>query len=109
MVSFITRRTGGDANGKQYRNGNRPDRRALDWRSITDLDGHRLGREIRAAGRTSSSWSVKFERPSSVLTGLAMSRTYRVLVADNHAVVRRGIRALLECQRDVEVCGEVSS
>src|ERR1700730_10235923 len=57
----------------------------------------------------SSSWLVKLERPSSVLTGMASSRAYRVLVADNHVVVRRGLRALLESQRDVEVCGEVSN
>ena len=36
-----------------------------------------------------------------------MSRTYRVLVADDHVIVRHGLRALLESQRGVEVCGEV--
>jgi hypothetical protein len=42
----------GDANGKQHRNGNRPNRGVPDWRSIKDLDGHRLDREIREAGWT---------------------------------------------------------
>ena len=31
---------------------------------------------------------------------------YRVLVADDHAIVRRGVRVLLELQPDVQVCGE---
>jgi DNA-binding NarL/FixJ family response regulator len=31
---------------------------------------------------------------------------YRVLVADDHAIVRRGVRVLLESQPDVQVCGE---
>ncbi len=33
----------------------------------------------------------------------------RVLIADDHALVRRGLRALLESQPDWEVCGEASS
>jgi DNA-binding NarL/FixJ family response regulator len=36
------------------------------------------------------------------------SKTYRVLLADDHPVVRRGLRALLEAQPDIEVCGEAS-
>lgn len=42
----------GDGNGKQHRNGNRPDRGWLGWRSIKDLDRPRLDREIRQAGWT---------------------------------------------------------
>ncbi len=34
---------------------------------------------------------------------------YRVLVADDHEVVRSGIRALLESQRGIEVCGEAAN
>ena len=30
----------------------------------------------------------------------------RILVADDHEVIRRGIRALLASERDCEVCGE---
>ena len=33
----------------------------------------------------------------------------RILVADDHAVVRRGVRALLEGQMDRQVCGEAST
>ena len=32
----------------------------------------------------------------------------RILLADDHEVVRRGLRALLEGQEDVKVCGEAS-
>jgi DNA-binding NarL/FixJ family response regulator len=40
---------------------------------------------------------------------MVMSRTYRVLVADDHVIVRRGLRVLLESQHGIEVCGEVSN
>jgi DNA-binding NarL/FixJ family response regulator len=33
----------------------------------------------------------------------------RILLADDHAVVRRGLRALLETRRDFEVCAEASN
>jgi DNA-binding NarL/FixJ family response regulator len=33
---------------------------------------------------------------------------YRVIVVDDHPVVRRGLRAILETQRDIEVYGEAS-
>lgn len=35
--------------------------------------------------------------------------TLRILVVDDHAVVRRGVRSLLESQQGWEVCGEASS
>jgi len=38
-----------------------------------------------------------------------VSRSYRVLVVDDHSVVRRGIRSLLESQPGVEVCGEAAT
>jgi len=38
-----------------------------------------------------------------------MSGTYRVLVADDHVIVRRGLRVLIESQHGIEVCGEVSN
>ncbi|MGB8543683.1 MAG: response regulator transcription factor [Candidatus Acidiferrales bacterium] len=38
-----------------------------------------------------------------------ISRAYRVLVVDDHSVVRRGIRSLLESQPGVEVCGEAAT
>jgi DNA-binding NarL/FixJ family response regulator len=34
---------------------------------------------------------------------------YRIVVADDHAVVRRGLRALLETQPGIEVCSEAST
>ena len=33
----------------------------------------------------------------------------RILLADDHAVVRRGLRALLEARLDFEVCAEASN
>jgi DNA-binding NarL/FixJ family response regulator len=37
------------------------------------------------------------------------SARYRILVADDHAVVRGGLRVLLKSQHWIEVCGEVSN
>lgn len=37
------------------------------------------------------------------------ARPYRILVADDHGVVRRGVRALLESQPGLEVCCEAST
>jgi DNA-binding NarL/FixJ family response regulator len=37
------------------------------------------------------------------------AKIYRVLVADDHAVVRRGVRLLLESQPGVQVCGEAGT
>src|SRR6202451_2410811 len=39
----------------------------------------------------------------------ASSKPYRILVADDHAVVRRGVRALLENRGAFEVCCEAST
>ena len=39
----------------------------------------------------------------------ALQIMVRVLVADDHAVVRRGLRALLEARRGFEVCAEASN
>ena len=36
-------------------------------------------------------------------------KSYRVLVADDHPVVRHGVRVLLESQPGVQVCGEAST
>lgn len=38
-----------------------------------------------------------------------LDRTYRILVVDDHPVVRRGLRTLLESQPGIEVCSEASS
>ena len=34
---------------------------------------------------------------------------YRLLIADDHAVVRRGLRSLLDCQPGLEVCAEAAT
>src|ERR1700677_812272 len=38
----------------------------------------------------------------------AAPRTYKILVAHDHSIVRRGIRSLLESQPDLEVCAEAA-
>ncbi|HEV3482659.1 MAG TPA: response regulator transcription factor [Candidatus Acidoferrales bacterium] len=40
---------------------------------------------------------------------MTTKETYRVLIADDHAIVRRGLRALLASQPGIEVCSEASS
>jgi DNA-binding NarL/FixJ family response regulator len=42
------------------------------------------------------------------MTKTLSDETYRVLLADDHAVVRHGLRALLESQTGVVVCAEAS-
>ncbi len=42
--------------------------------------------------------------PASV--GRRLSRTVRVLLVDDHAMVRQGLRSILDCYQDVEVTGE---
>ena len=37
-----------------------------------------------------------------------MTKTIRVLIADDHAIVRKGIRALLATETDIEVVGEAA-
>ena len=37
---------------------------------------------------------------------MVVSRTYRILIADDHPVVRHGARILLESQPGIQVCGE---
>src|SRR5215218_9715329 len=38
-----------------------------------------------------------------------LSKKVRILLADDHAVVRRGFRMILDAQADLEVVGEVSN
>lgn len=40
---------------------------------------------------------------------MAAKQPYRILIADDHAVVRRGLRVLLTSQPGIEVCCEASS
>jgi DNA-binding NarL/FixJ family response regulator len=39
---------------------------------------------------------------------IAAARTYRILVVDDHSVVRRGLRSLLESQSGLEICAEAA-
>jgi DNA-binding NarL/FixJ family response regulator len=50
----------------------------------------------------------KTSRPAGA-AAMLMSKRYRILVADDHSVVRRGVRTLLESQPGIEVCGEAST
>ncbi|HEY2352951.1 MAG TPA: response regulator transcription factor [Candidatus Acidoferrum sp.] len=40
---------------------------------------------------------------------ITAKQTYRILIADDHAVVRRGLRSLLASQPGIEVCSEAAS
>jgi len=40
--------------------------------------------------------------------GIAMAKSIRILIADDHAIVRKGIRALLATEADIEVVGEAA-
>lgn len=48
-------------------------------------------------------------KPAQVSAPAASPKRYRVLLADDHAIVRRGLRDLLAEQPDIEVCGEAST
>jgi len=39
---------------------------------------------------------------------IAAARAYRILVVDDHSVVRRGLRSLLESQSGLEICAEAA-
>jgi DNA-binding NarL/FixJ family response regulator len=40
---------------------------------------------------------------------IAAARAYRILVVDDHSIVRRGLRSLLESQSGVEICAEAEN
>src|SRR5690349_24644281 len=69
-------------------------------------------------GRGAWPWRSPRRRPrppgydgvrDSTAVGEAAMMAVRLLVVDDHAVVRRGVRALLEEQPGWEVCGEAAS
>jgi DNA-binding NarL/FixJ family response regulator len=62
----------------------------------------------KAKGPAENTESSRAESPLPPALPTRHSRPYRVLVADDHPVVRRGLRAMLESQRGIEVCGEAS-
>jgi len=43
-----------------------------------------------------------------MLESIAAARSYRILVVDDHSIVRRGLRALLESQSGLEICAEAA-
>jgi len=51
------------------------------------------------------------KRPNEIFARMSMTqpKPYRILIADDHAVVRRGLRELLETQPGLEVCGEAAN
>src|SRR5205807_6307527 len=67
------------------------------WRSarVSSAGGSRSGR--RQAPGPRSAWSCD-----------TMAEAIRVLLADDHAVVREGLRAFLELQDGIEVVGEAA-
>lgn len=48
-------------------------------------------------------------KSAQVSRSAATSKPYRVLVADDHSVVRGGLRYILAAQPDIEVCGEAAT
>jgi len=38
-----------------------------------------------------------------------MSETYRILIADDHRLIRRGLRSVLEVEPDIEIVGEATN
>jgi DNA-binding NarL/FixJ family response regulator len=48
-------------------------------------------------------------RPDIAAPGLELSVGTRILITDDHALVRRGLRALLAADPGWEVCGEASN
>jgi DNA-binding NarL/FixJ family response regulator len=42
-------------------------------------------------------------------TATSPTRTYRILVVDDHPIVRRGLRSLIESQSGLEVCAEAAN
>ena len=46
-------------------------------------------------------------RPSG--SGVSKDRKRRVLIVDDHPIVRQGLRRLIEAEADLEVCGEAET
>jgi DNA-binding NarL/FixJ family response regulator len=58
--------------------------------------------------RETAATAVK-EAPAPAPPRPPVAKKYRILVVDDHSIVRRGIRSLLESQPGWEVCGEASN
>src|SRR5206468_957256 len=59
------------------------------------------GNSVRTSGNPRSS--------NFAVSGNTVMRTVRILIADDHAIVRRGLRALVESQQGWEVCAEAAN
>jgi YesN/AraC family two-component response regulator len=42
-------------------------------------------------------------------TGVPKDRKRRVLIVDDHPIVRQGLRRLIEAESDLDVCGEAET
>ncbi len=62
----------------------------------------------RPVGNPTPEQRYHFEGGASAELSFLMGKL-RILVADDHEVVRRGIRALLETRSEWEICGEAST
>ncbi len=43
-----------------------------------------------------------------MIESITAARDYRILVVDDHSIVRRGLRSLLESQSGLEICAEAA-
>lgn len=63
----------------------------------------------KTKGAAASPVSDLLEPPLAAAVPSKHDKSYRVLVVDDHPVVRRGVRAILESQPGIEVCSEASN
>ena len=63
----------------------------------------------KTKGAAASPVSALLEPPLASAMPSKHDKSYRVLVVDDHPVVRRGVRAILETQPGIEVCCEASN
>ena len=54
-----------------------------------------------------STWTRSSAPPSAMMTG--QRRVRRVLIVDDHPIVRQGLRRVMENEVDLSVCGEAES
>jgi DNA-binding NarL/FixJ family response regulator len=71
-----------------------------------DVPSGEAQQELKMASSKEQGGADRPLRPGPSEHSIMAVNSYRVVVADDHAVVRHGLRALLESQPGVEVCGE---
>jgi DNA-binding NarL/FixJ family response regulator len=59
--------------------------------------------------QTAENQGIERQRNANSRSASSFEKPYRVVVADDHAVVRRGVRALLELQPGIEVTAEAGN